>query len=431
MAQRLDFSKPGFEEKFRALIGMKREAAEDVEAAVASILREVAERGDEALIEFTLRFDKHELSPATLRVSEAEIEAAVAACPRHALDALAFARERIEAFHLRQRPKDDHFTDALGVRLGLRWTPIADVGLYVPGGTASYPSSVLMNAVPAKVAGVQRLVMVAPAPGNRHNPLVLAAAKLAGVDEIYRIGGAQAVAALAFGTSSIAPVAKIVGPGNAYVAAAKRRVFGFVGIDAIAGPSEVLVLADKTANPDWVALDLLAQAEHDGAAQSILITDDDALAEAVEERIARHLAELPRAAIARASWRDFGAIILVPSLRDAAGLVDRLAPEHLEIATEAPDKLAQLIRNAGAIFLGHHTPEAIGDYVGGPNHVLPTARTARFSSGLGVIDFMKRTTLLDVTREGLFALAPPAIALAEAEGFDAHARSVSARLERG
>src|SRR5580704_341159 len=302
MAQRLDFTKPGFEEGFRALTGTKREAAEDIEAIVATILREVAERGDEALIDYTLRFDRLTLSAATMRVSEAEIEGALAACSREALEALAFARARIEAFHLRQRPKDDHFTDALGVRLGMRWTPIDAVGLYVPGGTASYPSSVLMNAVPAKVAGVQRIVMVAPTPENRHNPLVLAAAKLAGVDEIYRIGGAQAVAALAFGTASIAPVAKIVGPGNAYVAAAKRRVFGIVGIDSIAGPSEVLVLADKTANPDWVALDLLAQAEHDGAAQSILITDDAALAEAVEKRIALNLAELPRAAIARASW---------------------------------------------------------------------------------------------------------------------------------
>jgi histidinol dehydrogenase len=431
MAQRLDFTKPGFEEGFRALIGTKREAAEDIEAIVATILREVAERGDEALIDYTLRFDRLTLSAATMRVSEAEIEGALAACSREALEALAFARARIEAFHLRQRPKDDHFTDALGVRLGLRWTPIEAVGLYVPGGTASYPSSVLMNAVPAKVAGVPRIVMVAPMPENRHNPLVLAAAKLAGVDEIYRIGGAQAIAALAFGTASIAPVAKIVGPGNAYVAAAKRRVFGVVGIDSIAGPSEVLVLADKSANPDWVALDLLAQAEHDGAAQSILITDDAALAEAVEKRIAVNLAELPRAAIARASWRDFGAVILVPSLPDAASLVDRLAPEHLEIATEEPEKLAGLIRNAGAIFLGHYTPEAIGDYVGGPNHVLPTARTARFSSGLGVIDFMKRTTLLDATRAGLSALAPAAVALAQAEGFDAHARSVSVRLNRG
>jgi histidinol dehydrogenase len=431
MARRLNFTESGFEESFQALIGMKREVAEDVETVVAEIVRDVAARGDTALIEHSRRFDKLELTPATLRVSEAEIEAALKDCPRAALDALAFAKERIEAFHARQRPIDDHFTDAIGVRLGLRWTPIEAVGLYVPGGTASYPSSVLMNAVPAKVAGVERIVMVTPMPGGRQNPLVLAAAKLAGIEEIWRIGGAQAIAALAYGTASIAPVAKIVGPGNAYVAAAKRRVFGLVGIDSIAGPSEVLVLADKTANPDWIALDLLAQAEHDAASQSILITDDAALAGVVEERIAVNLTALPRAAIAGASWRDFGAVILVPSLPRAIALVDRLAPEHVEIATDEPEKLAALIRNAGAIFLGHHTPEAIGDYVGGPNHVLPTARTARFSSGLGVLDFMKRTTLLDATRAGLSALAPAAVTLAEAEGLSAHARSVSARLNWG
>ncbi|SEE87667.1 histidinol dehydrogenase [Rhizobiales bacterium GAS191] len=431
MAQRLDFAEPGFEEKFQALIAMKREASEDVEAVVAAILRDVAARGDAAVIEYTRRFDRLELEPASLRVGEAEIEAAAKACPRPALEALSFAKQRIEAFHLRQRPQDDHFTDALGVKLGLRWTPIEAVGLYVPGGTASYPSSVLMNAVPAKVAGVKRIVMVAPSPEGRQNPLVLAAARLAGIDEIYRIGGAQAVGALAYGTASIAKVAKIVGPGNAFVAAAKRRVFGLVGIDSIAGPSEVVVLADRTANPDWVALDLLAQAEHDAASQSILVTDDAALAAAVEERVAARLAELPRATIAGASWRDFGAVILVPSLEQAIALVDRLAPEHLEIATDRPEPLAARITNAGAIFLGHHTPEAIGDYVGGPNHVLPTARTARFSSGLGVLDFMKRTTLLDATRAGLAELAPAAIALAEAEGLDAHARSVSARLNWG
>ncbi|SDR60528.1 histidinol dehydrogenase [Rhizobiales bacterium GAS113] len=431
MAQRLDFAEPGFEEKFQALIAMKREASEDVEAVVAAILRDVAARGDAAVIEYTRRFDRLELEPASLRVGEAEIEAAAKACPRPALEALSFAKQRIEAFHLRQLPQDDHFTDALGVKLGLRWTPIEAVGLYVPGGTASYPSSVLMNAVPAKVAGVKRIVMVAPSPEGRQNPLVLAAARLAGIDEIYRIGGAQAVGALAYGTASIAKVAKIVGPGNAFVAAAKRRVFGLVGIDSIAGPSEVVVLADRTANPDWVALDLLAQAEHDAASQSILVTDDAALAAAVEERVAARLAELPRATIAGASWRDFGAVILVPSLEQAIALVDRLAPEHLEIATDRPESLAARITNAGAIFLGHHTPEAIGDYVGGPNHVLPTARTARFSSGLGVLDFMKRTTLLDATRAGLAELAPAAIALAEAEGLDAHARSVSARLNWG
>ncbi|MFI4997361.1 MAG: histidinol dehydrogenase [Hyphomicrobiales bacterium] len=431
MALRLDSRKPGFAKAFEALIDMKREASQDVAATVADILRDVEARGDEALIEYTRRFDKLDLTAATLRVGEAEIEQAMRVCPRPELEALAFAKERIEAFHRRQRPSDDHFTDALGIRLGLRWTPIEAVGLYVPGGTASYPSSVLMNAVPAKIAGVARIVMVAPTPGGRSNPLVLAAASLAGIDEIYRVGGAQAVGALAFGTATIAPVAKIVGPGNAYVAAAKRQVFGKVGIDSIAGPSEVLILADKTANPDWVALDLLAQAEHDTVSQSILITEDARLADAVAERVATRLAELPRAAIAGASWRDFGAIILVPSLAEAIALVDRLAPEHLEIATDDPEPLAARVRNAGAIFLGHHTPEAIGDYVGGPNHVLPTARSARFSSGLGVLDFMKRTTLLRTTAQGLSALAPAAIALAEAEGLQAHARSVSARLGRG
>jgi histidinol dehydrogenase len=431
MALRLASRKPGFAKAFDALIDMKREASQDVAATVADILRDVEARGDEALIEYTRRFDKLDLTAATLRVGEAEIEQAMRVCPRPELEALAFAKERIDAFHRRQRPSDDHFTDALGIRLGLRWTPIDAVGLYVPGGTASYPSSVLMNAVPAKIAGVARIVMVAPTPGGRSNPLVLAAARLAGIDEIYRVGGAQAVGALAFGTATIAPVAKIVGPGNAYVAAAKRQVFGKVGIDSIAGPSEVLILADKTANPDWVALDLLAQAEHDTVSQSILITEDARLADAVAERVATRLAELPRAAIAGASWRDFGAIILVPSLAEAIALVDRLAPEHLEIATDDPEPLAARVRNAGAIFLGHHTPEAIGDYVGGPNHVLPTARSARFSSGLGVLDFMKRTTLLRTTAQGLSALAPAAIALAEAEGLQAHARSVSARLGRG
>ena len=431
MTLRLEFAGRGFEEKFQALIDMKREASQDVEAVVDAILRDVSARGDAALIDYTRRFDRLALEASGLRVSEAEIEAAIASCPRKALDALDFAKQRLFAFHQRQLPRDDHFTDAQGVKLGLRWTPIEAVGLYVPGGTASYPSSVLMNAVPAKVAGVKRIVMVAPSPDGRRNPLVLAAARLAGIDEIYRIGGAQAVGALAYGTASIAKVAKIVGPGNAYVAAAKRAVFGLVGIDSIAGPSEVVVLADRSANPDWVALDLLAQAEHDAAAQSILISDDAALIAAVEARVQLRLAELPRAEIAGASWRDFGATILVPSLEAAIPLVDRLAPEHLEIATDAPEALATLIHNAGAIFLGHHTPEAIGDYVGGPNHVLPTARTARFSSGLGVIDFMKRTTLLDATRRGLAELAPAAIALAEAEGLDAHARSVAARLNWG
>ena len=431
MVLRLDSREPIFAKRFEALIDTKREASQDVAATVADILRDVEKRGDAALIDHTRRFDKLDLTPASLRLAEEEIGAALRDCPKAALDALAFAKERIEAFHWRQLPKDDHFTDAEGIGLGLRWTPVEAVGLYVPGGLASYPSSVLMNAVPAKIAGVPRIVMVAPTPEGRANPLVLAAARIAGIDEIYRVGGAQAIAALAYGTATIASVAKIVGPGNAYVAAAKRQVFGRVGIDSIAGPSEVLVLADRTADADWVAIDLLAQAEHGTDSQSILITDDAALADAVETRVAARLAELPRAEIAGASWRDFGAIILVPSLAQAPALVDRLAPEHLEIATEAPEALADKIRNAGAIFLGHHTPEALGDYVAGPNHVLPTARSARFSSGLGVVDFMKRTTLLKATAQGLAALADAAIALAEAEGLQAHARSVSARLGRG
>jgi histidinol dehydrogenase len=431
MALRLDSREPDFAARFEALIGTKREAAQDVAATVAGILGDVEARGDDALIDYTRRFDKLDLTADKLRIGPDRIEAAMRECPRPVLDALAFAKARIEAFHRRQLPRDDHFTDAEGVGLGLRWTPIEAVGLYVPGGLASYPSSVLMNAVPARIAGVPRVVMAAPMPSGAMNPLVLAAAWLADIDEVYCIGGAQAIAALAFGTATIEPVAKIVGPGNAYVAAAKRQVFGRVGIDSIAGPSEVLILADKSANPEWVALDLLAQAEHDPVSQSILITDDPTLANAVEERVAAHLAQLPRAAIAGASWRDFGAVIVVPVLAEATPLVDRLAPEHLEIAAEDPEELAAKIRNAGAIFLGHLTPEAIGDYVGGPNHVLPTARSARFSSGLGVTDFMKRTTLLWATAEGLSALAPAAIALAEAEGLEAHARSVAVRLGRG
>lgn len=428
MPMRLDVRDAGFEAAFRTLLAQKREVSEDVDRAVAAILKEVAEQGDAGLIAATKRYDRLDLTPATLRVSEAEIDAALAACPAEALAALELARERIETFHARQKPADADFTDALGVRLGWRWSAIEAVGLYVPGGTASYPSSVLMNAVPAKVAGVPRVVMVAPAPDGRLNPLVLAAAKLGGVDEIYRVGGAQAIAALAYGTQTIAPVAKIVGPGNAYVAAAKRRVFGTVGIDMIAGPSEVLVLADDTANPDWVAADLLAQAEHDTAAQSILMTDDAGLADAVADAVERQLRTLPRADIAGASWRDYGAIILVTSLGEAIPLVDRLAPEHLEIEARDAEALAARVRNAGAIFLGSHTPEAIGDYVGGSNHVLPTARSARFSSGLGVLDFMKRTSILACTPESLRALGPAAIALAEAEGLTAHARSVAIRL---
>ena len=430
MPIRLDSQSPDFSGRCADFLATKRQTAADVETAVRDIGDDVIKRGDAALVELTARFDRLDLNRTGLRVSAAEIDAAEKACARPALAALAFARERIEAFHLRQRPKDDRFTDALGVELGSRWTAIEAVGLYVPGGTAAYPSSVLMNAVPAKVAGVPRLVMVVPAPDGVLNPLVLAAARLAGVDEIYRVGGAQAVAALAYGTQSIAPVAKIVGPGNAYVATAKRLVFGKVGIDMIAGPSEVLILADRSANADWIAADLLAQAEHDEAAQSILITDDESLVARVEQAVEAQLTTLPRAAVARASWRDFGATIVVKRLADAVALVDALAPEHLELVAENADALAGQIRNAGAIFIGGHTPEAIGDYVGGSNHVLPTARSARFSSGLGVLDFMKRTSILKCGPEQLHALAPAAIALGEAEGLDAHARSVAIRLNR-
>jgi histidinol dehydrogenase len=428
MPIRLDSTDPDFEARFRAFLTVKREAAPDVEQAVRAIIADVQARGDKALIELTAKFDRLTLTPATLRVSAAEIDGAAAACDPQALAALKLARDRIEAYHRRQKPKDDRFTDDVGVELGTRWTAIQAVGLYVPGGTAAYPSSVLMNAVPAKVAGCERLVMVVPSPDGKLNPLVLAAAKLAGVDEVYRIGGAQAVAALAYGTETIAPVSKIVGPGNAYVAAAKRLVFGTVGIDMIAGPSEVLILADKTGNANWIAADLMAQAEHDASAQSILITDDAALAVEVEAAVTSQLMTLPRASVASASWRDFGAIITVARLDDAIALVDRLAPEHLELACADPDKYVDRIRNAGAIFIGAHTPEAIGDYVAGSNHVLPTARSARFSSGLGVLDFMKRTSLLKCGPEQLRALGPAAMALGKAEGLDAHARSVAIRL---
>jgi histidinol dehydrogenase len=430
MPIRLDHSAGDFADKFRAFLATKREAAADVEEVVRAIIVDVAARGDRALIELTRKFDRVDLDRIGLKVTAEEIDRAYAACDRQALDALALARDRIEVFHRRQLPRDERFTDALGVELGSRWTAIEAVGLYVPGGTAAYPSSVLMNAVPAKVAGVPRLVMVVPAPDGKLVPLVLAAAKLAGVDEIYRVGGAQAVAALAYGTTTIAPVAKIVGPGNAYVAAAKRLVFGKVGIDMIAGPSEVLILADRTGHPDWIAGDLLAQAEHDASAQAILITDDAALADNVEQAVAAQLKALPRAAVAAASWRDFGAIILVDALDEAVPLVDAIAPEHLEIESADPERLAGRIRNAGAIFLGAHTPEAIGDYVGGSNHVLPTARSARFSSGLGVLDFMKRTSILKCGPDQLRALGPAAIALGEAEGLTAHARSVAMRLNR-
>ncbi|MFB0487444.1 histidinol dehydrogenase [Methylobacterium sp. OAE515] len=427
---RLDSSDPQFTADFARLLTVKREIAEDVDEAVRGIIGDVVARGDTALVEFTRRFDRlgAGFSAENLRVTDAEITAAVAACPAESLDALRLAADRIESFHRAQRPTDHRATDALGVTAGWRWTALESVGLYVPGGTASYPSSVLMNALPARVAGVPRLVMVVPTPDGQMNPLVLAAAQLAGVHEVYRVGGAQAVAALAYGTATIAPVAKIVGPGNAWVAAAKRRVFGQVGIDMIAGPSEVLILADGHANPDWIAADLLAQAEHDVAAQAILITDSAELAGAVEAAVERALTTLPRQEIARASWRDYGAIIRVRTFDEAVPLVDRLAPEHLEIETQDAEALAAKVRNAGAIFLGSHTPEAIGDYVGGPNHVLPTARSARFSSGLGVLDFMKRTTILACTPESLRALGPAAINLGRSEGLEGHARSVAIRL---
>ena len=430
MPTRLDSRSADFAARFAAFLATKREVSEDVEQTVRDIISDVRRNGDRALIELSRKFDRIDLDKIGMRVSAAELDAAAGACDKRALDALALARDRIAAYHQRQKPSDDRFTDSLGVELGHRWSAIEAVGLYVPGGTAAYPSSVLMNAVPAKVAGVPRVVMVVPAPDGKLNPLVLAAAKLAGVDEIYRVGGAQAVAALAYGTATIKPVSKIVGPGNAYVAAAKRIVFGTVGIDMIAGPSEVLILADKSGNADWIAADLLAQAEHDAAAQSILITDDAVLGDAVEKAVTAQLATLPRAGVATASWRDFGAVVLVRNLDDAVPLVDAIAPEHLEIETADPERLSAKIRNAGAIFLGAHTPEAIGDYVAGSNHVLPTARSARFSSGLGVLDFMKRTSILKCGPEQLAALGPSAIALGEAEGLDAHARSVAIRLNR-
>ncbi|HEX3884303.1 MAG TPA: histidinol dehydrogenase [Stellaceae bacterium] len=427
MAATLSTRDPGFPEAFAVLLAQKRESAADVDDVVAAIIADVARRGDAALIEYTHRFDRVALTPQTLRLSPAEREAAA---PEDAVAALRFAAERIEKFHRRQLPAQIDYVDEAGVRLGMRWGAIDAVGLYVPGGTAAYPSSVLMNAIPAKVAGVGRLVMVVPAPDGVLNPLVLAAARLAGIDEIYRIGGAQAVAALAYGTATIAPVDKIVGPGNAYVDAAKRRVFGKVGIDMIAGPSEILVVADRDNDPAWIAADLLSQAEHDTAAQAILVTDSAEFAAAVETALAAHLKSLPRARIARESWEANGATILVRDWDEAAGLVDRLAPEHCELAVADPDALAAKIRHAGAIFLGRYAPEAVGDYVAGPNHVLPTARSARFASGLGVLDFMKRTTLVGCDAQSLAALAPSAIRLAEAEGLHAHALSLSLRGNR-
>ncbi len=428
MPLRLDSAAAGFEADFTALLNSKRETDADVDATVAEIIAEVRAQGDAALLDYTRRFDRLTLTAETLRIPEAELAAAAAACEPETIAALELAAERIADYHRRQKPEDMDYRDAAGVRLGHRWTAVEAAGLYVPGGTAAYPSSVLMNALPAKVAGVSRLVMTVPTPDGVVAPLVLAAAHLAGVTEVYRVGGAQAVAALAFGTATIRPVDKIVGPGNAYVAAAKRQVFGTVGIDMIAGPSEILVVADADNRPDFIAADLLSQAEHDTAAQSILVTDDAGFADAVEAAVAQRLEDLPRSAIARESWNAHGAVITVASLDDAVALIDRIAPEHLELAVADPDALAARVRNAGAIFLGRYTPEAIGDYLAGPNHVLPTARSARFSSGLSVLDFMKRSSLISCDAAALARIGPAAVCLAEAEGLDAHAQSVALRL---
>jgi histidinol dehydrogenase len=428
MAKTLHTADRDFDKAFAAFLSEKREVSADVDSAVRDIIAAVRTRGDAALIELSKKFDRVDLEASGIRIPASEIDAAVACCAKEALDALAFARDRIADHHGRQLPESHRYTDSAGVELGDRWTAVESAGLYVPGGTASYPSSVLMNAVPARVAGVPRIVMAVPAPRGELNPLVLAAARLAGVEEIYRVGGAQAVAALAYGTRTIAPVVKIVGPGNAYVAAAKRQVFGTVGIDSIAGPSEVLVVADNNNDPEWIAADLLAQAEHDTAAQSILMTDDADFGRAVESAVARQLASLPRGNIAGESWNLFGAIIVLRSLDEAPALADRIAAEHLEIATRDAEGLSSRIRNAGAIFIGAHTPEVIGDYVAGSNHVLPTARSARFSSGLGVLDFMKRTSVLKLDAAALNRVAGPAMTLARAEGLEAHRRSVEIRL---
>lgn len=430
MARILNADDASFEGEFAALLAAKREDSPDVDAAAAQIIAEVRERGDAALIEFTERFDGVALSAQEMRIGANEIEEHAARASDPDREALALAAGRIRAYHERQMPKDDSWTDSSGAILGWRWSPIAAVGMYVPGGLASYPSSVLMNAIPARVAGVTRLAMAVPAPNGQISPLVMEAARIAGVDEVWRIGGAQAIAALAHGTDSIRPVDKIVGPGNAYVAAAKRRVFGTVGIDMIAGPSEILVIADAANDPDWIALDLLSQAEHDESAQAILITDDRAFAEAVAEAVDRRLETLERREIAGASWRAFGAVIVVPEIGQAAELADKIAPEHLEICVADAKALAKRISHAGAIFTGCWTPEAIGDYVGGPNHVLPTARSARFSSGLGVLDFLKRTTLSEMSPAALQAIGPAAETLAKAEGLEAHGLSIRARLDK-
>ncbi len=430
MPQFLDAQASDFEAAFTTLLNAKREDSPDVDAIVAGIIADVRARGDEAVLELTEKFDRIKLTPDTMRVTAAEVEEAASQVAPDVRAALELAATRITAYHSRQMPEDAEWTDEAGATLGWRWTPVSAAGLYVPGGLASYPSSVLMNAIPAKVAGVQRLAITVPTPDGILNPAVLLAAKLAGVDEIYRIGGAQAIAALAYGTDTIAPVDKITGPGNAFVAAAKRRVFGKVGIDMIAGPSEILVIADGDNDPDWIALDLLSQAEHDESAQSLLITTDAAFGQAVADAVDKRLETLERRAIAGASWRDFGAIITVPDLATAAALSDRIAPEHLELCVADPVALSKNITHAGAIFLGQWTPEAIGDYIGGPNHVLPTARSARFSSGLSVMDFVKRTTLAQMTPASLRAIGPGAEALAKSESLEAHGLSVTARLRK-
>tara|TARA_Y100000815_G_scaffold212323_2_gene197042 strand:+ start:3711 stop:5021 length:1311 start_codon:yes stop_codon:yes gene_type:complete len=430
MPQFLDTTDPDFAARFDALLGAKREDAPDVDETVAAIIADVRARGDAAVLELTAKFDRLELTPETLAFSPEEIEAECDRVSPEDRAALELAAQRIRAYHVRQMPEDQSWTDPDGATLGWRWTPVSAAGLYVPGGLASYPSSVLMNAIPAQVAGVKRLVICAPTPDGVCNPLVLLAARLAGVDTVYRIGGAQAIAALAYGTATIAPVDKITGPGNAFVAAAKRRVFGKVGIDMIAGPSEILVIADRNNDPDWIAVDLLSQAEHDESAQSILITDDAAFGRAVAAAVEKRLETLERRAIAGASWRDYGAVITVRDLAEAAALSDRIAPEHLELCVDDPDGLSRMVTHAGAIFLGQWTPEAIGDYIGGPNHVLPTARSARFSSGLSVMDFLKRTTLARMTPEALRAIGPAAERLAISESLEAHGLSVRARLER-
>jgi len=430
MARRLNAADASFAQDFQNLLFAKREEEEDVATVVRGIIADVRKRGDAALIELTNKFDRANVTEDTLKLSAGEIDAALGKVSKEQLTAIETAAARIESYHKRQLPEDARFTDDTGALLGWRWTSVDSAGLYVPGGTASYPSSVLMNAIPAKVAGVARIVMVTPASGGTINPLVLAAARRAGVTDIYRIGGAQAVAALAYGTQSVPAVDKIVGPGNAYVAAAKREVFGQVGIDSVAGPSEILVIADGANDPDWIAADLLSQAEHDASSQSILITDDAAFADQVAAAAEKQIALLPRREIASKSWNGYGAIIVVKSLDDAVRLADAIAPEHLEIATEDPEVLLGKVRHAGAIFLGRHTPEAMGDYIAGPNHVLPTSRTARFSSGLSVLDFMKRTTLLSLDAKSIAAIGPDALVLAESEGLDAHARSIAVRLNR-